>query len=232
MLCGSAQYDSGSFYNAEILVCPTPLFQLTANYNDNYSGNTPQSVFASETLNLHWTNNEWCGFVFNTAFSYNGTDNLIFEFRWQGDDNGSVYVKGWYPPGGYRVLDGFSLTSLTGTIRDYMNSIRIYFTPLAIKENPVSQLDRGFLISSQPNPFQEQTTISYQLPKSSQVTITLYNSSGDLVNTLIDQKQEKGFHSVNWNGKDKLGQELGGGMFFCRLKTEYYTMTKRIISLK
>jgi hypothetical protein len=232
MLCGSPQYNYGIFYNFEILVCPTPLSQLTENYDNNYEGNTPQVIFSAETLDLNWINNEWHGFVFGTPFSYNGTDNLIFEFRWQGDNSNAVYVKGWYPPGGNRILDGYSLTSPTGALREYMNLLRIYYTPVNIDEDLASPVIERCLIMNYQNPFHDNTIISYQLPQSSHVTISIYDATGKLINTLINQNEEKGYHSVKWNGKDRFGQAVGNGIFFCQLRTDNLTLTKRIIPLQ
>ncbi len=231
-MCGSAQYNFGTFYNAEILVCPTSLSQLTTNYNDNYQGNSPQTVFSTETLELNWTNNEWHGIIFDTPFQHNGSDNLIFEFRWQGDNSNAVYVKGWYPAVGNRVLDGFSLSNPIGTLRAYMNSIRIYYTPLAIDETPLPGLNKEFNFLNYPNPFSEYTTINYHLPKISDVEINIYNSAGKLIKTLVAEEQSEGIHSVNWTGEDQTNQRVSKGIYFCHFKTADYSVTKRIIFLK
>lgn len=231
-MCGSTQYNFGTFYNAEILVCPTSLSQLFTNYNDNYQGNSPQTVFSAETLDLNWTNNEWHGIIFDTPYQYNGSDNLIFEFRWQGDNSNAVYVKGWYPPGGNRVLDGFSLSNPIGTLRAYMNSIRIYYTPLAIDETPLPRLNKEFNFLNQPNPFSQNTTINYYLPKNSDIEIHIYNSTGKLIKTLRAQKQAAGFHSLKWSGEDQANQRVSEGIYFYHFKIDDYSVTKRIIFLK
>ena len=232
LLCGSAQYNFGTFYNAAILVCPTSLSQLTTNYNDNYQSNTPQIVFSAETLELNWTNNEWHGFIFDYSYQYNGSDNLIFEFRWQGDNSNAVYVKGWYPPSGNRVLDGFSLSNPIGTLRTYMNSIRIYYTPLTIDETPLPRLTKQTIFWNQPNLFSKYTTISYHLPKGSDVEIHIYNSAGKLIKTMKVQKQAVGFHSVKWPGEDQTKQRVSEGIYFYHFKTDNYSVTKKILFLK
>ena len=231
-MCGSAQYNFGTFYNAEILVCPTSLSQLFTNYNDNYQGNSPQTVFSTELLELNWTNNEWHGIIFDTPYQYNGLDNLIFEFRWQGDNSNAVYVKGWYPTGGNRVLDGFSLSNPIGTLRSYMNSIRIYYTPLAIDETSLSGLNKEFNYLNHPNPFSEYTTISYHLTKSSDIEIQIYNSTGKLIKTLVAEKQSAGIHSVKWTGEDQTKHKVSKGIYFCHFKTDDYSLTKRVVFLE
>ncbi|MCU0611031.1 MAG: hypothetical protein MUE60_04475 [Candidatus Eisenbacteria bacterium] len=128
LLCGSAQYNHGTFNDAQVLLCHTPVSQLTATYADNYGGNTPQTVFAVPTLNIGWTNNEWEGLVFDTPFAYDGLQNLIVEFRWDGDDGNSVYNWGWYPEGGNRVLDGSAPSATTGALRPYLNLLRLHFS--------------------------------------------------------------------------------------------------------
>jgi flagellar hook assembly protein FlgD len=50
-----------------------------------------------------------------------------------------------------------------------------------------------------PNPFNPVTTLSFALPKESDVSILIYNIQGRLVETLTDSKLEIGYHSVIWN---------------------------------
>jgi len=83
------------------------------------------------------------------------------------------------------------------------------------------------LLQNYPNPFNVSTTIQYNLPKATDVTIDIYDILGHKVETLIDQQQQAGYHQVIWNAKDKTS-----GVYFYRIKGGDYTETKKMILLK
>jgi len=88
------------------------------------------------------------------------------------------------------------------------------------------------LYQSYPNPFNNQTIIKYNLLKSCQVTLTIYNILGQKVKTLVNQRQETGSRSISWDGKDEKGKDLAGGIYFYQLKAGEVTQTKRMVLLK
>jgi hypothetical protein len=88
------------------------------------------------------------------------------------------------------------------------------------------------LYQSYPNPFNNQTVIRYDLLKSSQVTLTIYNILGQRVKTLVEGYQEAGSKSVSWDGKDARGKDLTSGIYFYQLKAGEFTQTKRMVLLK
>jgi hypothetical protein len=209
-------------------VCPTSLTQLTNNYNDNYDGNTPQLVFSESTLNLSWTYNQWHGFGFDTPYIYDGTDNLIFEFKWQGDNGNTVLVFGWYPPGGNRVLDGFSLTNPTGSLRSYMNRLRIYYTVIGTEETsstPVVVMNTP----ATPNPFVSSTTIRYRVENDAPVIISIHDHTGQLKKTLFDAQQKAGEYTASWDGTDDRGARLSTGVYFYCIKTPENVLTNKVL---
>ena len=68
------------------------------------------------------------------------------------------------------------------------------------------------LFQNQPNPFHHATTIQYQIPMKNAVRLTIYDLSGRLVETLVDNSQEPGVYQVQWEGR---GQ--ASGIYFYRL---------------
>ena len=84
-----------------------------------------------------------------------------------------------------------------------------------------------------PNPFNPETTIRYQLPKAGQVTLTIYNTLGQEVRTLVNQNQTSGSYSVVWNGKNAAGELASSGMYFYKLQVgESLIATRKMLYLK
>ncbi|MBM3322217.1 hypothetical protein FJY69_01865 [candidate division WOR-3 bacterium] len=141
LLCGSDEYNHGIFYNAFILACHTTVTELESTFDRNYSGNVPETAMATSPLVLQWLNNHWHGLEFTRPFSYNGVDNLILEYRWQGDDGNSVYDRGFYTSGN-RACDARSSTAPRGTPRNYMPRHRVFYSLTGIEEPEPPALSR------------------------------------------------------------------------------------------
>lgn len=86
-----------------------------------------------DTLALNWSNDTWHGLGFDDPFDYNGTDNLIIEYRWQGDDNNSVYDRGFYTVGN-RACNAASSTAPVGVPRNYLPRVRIFYETVGLAE--------------------------------------------------------------------------------------------------
>jgi len=83
------------------------------------------------------------------------------------------------------------------------------------------------LFQNYPNPFNPSTVISYQLPVNNAVTLKVYDVLGRLVNTLIEQQQAAGSHSVAFNASS-----LPSGVYFYRLHAGSYADTKKMMLIK
>lgn len=82
-----------------------------------------------------------------------------------------------------------------------------------------------------PNPFNPMTTINYVLPQPADVELTIYNSLGQQVSTLISESQFVGTYQVKWNGTDHLGRKLPSGLYLYRLAAKPFT-GRSIIQMK
>ncbi len=78
-------------------------------------------------------------------------------------------------------------------------------------------------LNAVPNPFTNRTLISYALPKDGAVSINLYDITGRPVQTIVKGYKSAGYHSVTLNS----GQ-LPAGVYFCTLKTNNSSLTKRL----
>ena len=88
------------------------------------------------------------------------------------------------------------------------------------------------LCKNSPNPFNPSTTIKYNLPVGSKTMISVYNTLGQKVRTLINGHQNTGFQSVIWNGKNDAGQELPGGIYIYRIKSGNFIQARKMLYLK
>lgn len=88
------------------------------------------------------------------------------------------------------------------------------------------------LAQNYPNPFNPTTTIEYFLPSASNVRLTVYNISGQVVTTLIKGRRSSGNHSHDWDGYGSNGSRAASGVYFYRLQTDQFTETRKMILLK
>ncbi len=88
------------------------------------------------------------------------------------------------------------------------------------------------LYQNYPNPFNPVTTIRYDLPVTSDVQLIIYDILGREVTRLVSKKVDAGFHTVQWNGRDKYGKMMTTGVYFYLLRTDNFTKTKKLILLK
>jgi len=83
-----------------------------------------------------------------------------------------------------------------------------------------------------PNPFSDQTTISFQIDQESFVTLKIYDLSGKVVSTLISQNLTSGNHSVIWNGKNISNEELPSGFYVYEISTNKGDLRRKIAKIK
>ena len=84
-----------------------------------------------------------------------------------------------------------------------------------------------FLSSSFPNPFNSSSTIKYYIPSTSQVTIKIFNTLGEEIETLVDDVKPTGTYQVTWNAKN-----LTSGVYFYQLQAGGFVQTKKMILLR
>jgi len=83
------------------------------------------------------------------------------------------------------------------------------------------------LSQNYPNPFNPNTTIKFELPRASQVSLRVYDILGREVSVLVHERRNAGVHEVKFNGSN-----LASGVYFYRLQAGDFTETKRLLLLK
>ena len=95
----------------------------------------------------------------------------------------------------------------------------INIKPIALKQN-------------YPNPFNPSTSIDFSLQQSGQIELIVYNLKGQKVKTLANDTFEKGDHQIIWNGIDDQGNAVSSGMYFYKLKSESYSVARKMLLMK
>lgn len=83
-----------------------------------------------------------------------------------------------------------------------------------------------------PNPFNPTTHINFDVARSGNVRLKVYNVLGQEVTTLVDGYFETGKHDVMWNGKDALGRQVASGVYMYRLEAGKISRTKKMLFVK
>ncbi|MBN8545721.1 MAG: T9SS type A sorting domain-containing protein [Ignavibacteria bacterium] len=140
-----------------------------------------------------------------TKIIWNGTDTL-FNFVHKKPYNKPVFFK-------VKAVDNQNLKS------DASEETGI--VPVSVDEGDIISEDYH-LYQNYPNPFNPSTTIEYKLKTRSRVRLDIYNSSGELVKTMINKEQEGGYYSLTVNAEDLAapGSKSGGvasGVYIYRI---------------
>ncbi|MDR3503122.1 MAG: T9SS type A sorting domain-containing protein [Legionella sp.] len=193
-----------------------------------------------------WSNNAWV-IVNRATFTYDYNDNIITELdeRWTiniwvnsnratytYDDNGNCIH------GEYSSWQNDTWISYSGPLEleynHHQNSMGFRFAVVDIEYASITgvtseqlNLQSFNLQQNYPNPFNPTTTINYSLAKEGHVKLTVYNSIGCKVATIVDENKPAGNYSVQFNGS-----KLASGIYLYRLESGDYNSTKKLIFLK
>jgi hypothetical protein len=83
-----------------------------------------------------------------------------------------------------------------------------------------------------PNPFNPSTRIQFSIPKATHVRLSIYNTLGQRVKTLIDQPINAGVQNFIWNGANEDGVSASNGIYYYRLNSEFGAKTKKMLFLR
>ncbi len=83
-----------------------------------------------------------------------------------------------------------------------------------------------------PNPFNPVTSIQFTMKEKGFVTLSVYDVTGRLVKTLVNNVRDAGRHEVLWDGRDEKGFKVASGVYFCRMNADQYSDTKKLIILR
>jgi Ca-activated chloride channel homolog len=88
------------------------------------------------------------------------------------------------------------------------------------------------LFDNFPNPFNPTTTIAFELPLTSFVSLKVYNVLGQAITTLVHEKMNRGYHSIQWEGINSSGTQLSSGIYIYELCVNDFVARKKMLMVK
>ena len=83
-----------------------------------------------------------------------------------------------------------------------------------------------------PNPVYGHTRIAYHLEQNAHVVLSIYSIEGKKISVLVNEDQNEGAHSIEWNGTLNNGMKLEPGIYVYSLETNNFMISKRLVLLK
>jgi len=108
-------------------------------------------------------------------------------------------------------------------------SLRNLSPPTAVENNSGHELPATFrLLGNYPNPFNPETTIAFEVPEASRVSLRIYNVQGQQVRNLFEGKIDAGRHQMVWDGTNDPGANVTSGIYFYVLKTGAISISRKM----
>ena len=86
--------------------------------------------------------------------------------------------------------------------------------------------------SNYPNPFNPETTISYDISQKGNVTVDIYNLKGQKVKRLLNKSQEAGQHKIIWHSDNEAGKKVSSGTYLYKVKSGEEEIVKKMMLMK
>ena len=83
-----------------------------------------------------------------------------------------------------------------------------------------------------PNPFNPSTTLRFDLPEVSNISLTIYNMLGQKIRTYDMQSAAAGYHTLKWNATNDYGDPVGAGVYLYQLQSKDFVKTRKMVLLK
>ncbi len=118
----------------------------------------------------------------------------------------------------------------SGNKSGYSDVVSVQITSLSDESGGVPST--YFVKQNYPNPFNPVTIISYGLPKSSIVKITIFDVTGKEVQKLVNEKQSAGKYDLEWHGLDRLGNKVSSGLYLYEIKADRFRKVNKMVLIR
>jgi len=152
----------------------------------------------------------WTEAVFNLPL----TSGQRFIIRWHFFSDNAHVAHGWY------------IDDVTGI--NFIEQLS------EIEENQKNSLSHPTMLNpSKPNLIINNSAhLSFSLAEPSQTSLNIYDASGRLVKTIVDEFKSSGVYNIIWDGKDEQNQNVAQGVYFYSLETPKYNDTRKIVFIR
>jgi len=140
------------------------------------------------------------------------------------------WKDGWHPlPTGVNLTRRTAATEVAepGIFAVFLDLTRSRVVSTQVKRAPTAPT--GWMLQpNYPNPFNQNTVLSYTTPKRSRVIIAIYDVRGRKIRTLIDRPHDAGAYTVQWDGLDEKRQSAASGVYLMRLQAADVQLARKI----
>ncbi len=109
--------------------------------------------------------------------------------------------------------------------------LKINDSTTSVTDNNVSLPDNFSLNQNYPNPFNPSTKISFDVSKSTRVSIKIFNTLGEMVYELVNKNYDAGSYEIDFSSSSIAGG-LSSGVYFYRMEAEEFMQTKKMILIR
>jgi len=131
------------------------------------------------------------------------------------------------------VTDHHNLSNYYYNYKPYEGTCRVLWTPGGPMSWDNSTIPKFFALGqSYPNPFERITEIKYQIPATGvnpYVSLRIYDVTGRIVKTLVNEPQEPGYYQVLWDGEDDSDKAVASGIYFYRIEAGDFTGMRKMV---
>jgi hypothetical protein len=136
----------------------------------------------------------------------------------------------WFPPGGtWKWVASGGVNRFPTWDGPHCYAIA---APTGVAEYGTGLPTSYSLSQNYPNPFNPTTQINFDIPRNSQVNLTIYNVLGQKVKTLINETLPAKKYKVDWDGTSDSGAKVASGIYFYKLQAGEFVQTKKMVMLK
>ncbi|MBD3374501.1 T9SS type A sorting domain-containing protein [candidate division KSB1 bacterium] len=156
---------------------------------------------------------------------------LPMRFDWQAT-GGEIDSSGRFYAGAMQGWAGITAVDSSGTHQGVAH-VRIRIpTGLDTDQKPGHLPEHYALYQNHPNPFNPSTTIRFEVPERSHVTLRIFDVLGKQVKVLVDREIEPGLHTVVWDGHAGDDSDVASGIYFYVMQAGAFVHTRKAIYLR